>query len=153
MLDMRWLSIQKKPSVDSWRGLHLTKCLSWASLLAQTVKNLPVMWETRVQSLGWEDPMEEEMAIYSLVFLPGEFHEQRSLVSYNPWDGKELDTTLRLTHTHTERTSNKRKSNKLHYIKQKSCCTAKETELNGYLQNGRKYLPIIYLISIYLISS
>ena len=30
-----------------------------ASLLTQTVKNLPEMWETWVQSLGWEDPLEE----------------------------------------------------------------------------------------------
>ena len=33
--------------------------------MAQTVKHLPVMWETRVQSLGWEDPLEKEMATYS----------------------------------------------------------------------------------------
>ena len=35
-----------------------------ASLVAQTVKNLPTMWETQVQSLGQEDPLEEGMAIY-----------------------------------------------------------------------------------------
>ena len=34
------------------------------------------------------------------VFLPGEFHGQRSLVSYSPWGRKELDTTEKLTHTH-----------------------------------------------------
>ena len=28
----------------------------WASLVAQTIKRLPAMWETQVQSLGWEDP-------------------------------------------------------------------------------------------------
>ena len=42
-----------------------------ASLVAQTVKNLPVMWETWVQSLGWEDPLEEGMTTHS-IFLPGE---------------------------------------------------------------------------------
>ena len=31
------------------------------------------------------------------VFLPGKSHEERSLVSYSPWGGKELDTTLQLT--------------------------------------------------------
>ena len=31
----------------------------WASLVAQLVKNLPEMWETWVQSLGWEDPLEK----------------------------------------------------------------------------------------------
>ena len=40
---------------------------SWASLLAQTVKNLPVMQETGVQSLGWEDPLEEGMATQSSI--------------------------------------------------------------------------------------
>ena len=33
---------------------------SWASLVAQMVKRLPAMWETRVQSLGWENPLEKE---------------------------------------------------------------------------------------------
>ena len=40
---------------------------SWASLVAQTVKNLPAMWETWVQSLGWEDPLEKEMATHSSI--------------------------------------------------------------------------------------
>ena len=35
------------------------------SLVAQTVKRLPTMWETRVRSLGWEDPLEKEMATHS----------------------------------------------------------------------------------------
>ena len=38
---------------------------SWASLVAQTVKNPPEIRETWVQSLGWEDPLEEGMAIHS----------------------------------------------------------------------------------------
>ena len=37
----------------------------WASLVAQLVKNLPAMRETLVQSLGWEDPLEKEMATRS----------------------------------------------------------------------------------------
>ena len=32
--------------------------------MAQTVKNLPVMWEIQVQSLGWEDPLEKEIATH-----------------------------------------------------------------------------------------
>ena len=36
-----------------------------ASLVAQMVKNLPAMWETWVQSLGWEDPLEKGMATHS----------------------------------------------------------------------------------------
>ena len=37
----------------------------WTSLVAQLVKNPPAMQETRVQSLGWEDPLEKEMATHS----------------------------------------------------------------------------------------
>ena len=33
--------------------------------MAQMVKRLPTMWETRVRSLGWEDPLEKEMATHS----------------------------------------------------------------------------------------
>ena len=40
---------------------------SGASLVAQTVKNPPAMWETWVQSLGWEDPLEEGMATHSSI--------------------------------------------------------------------------------------
>ena len=36
-------------------------------MVAQTVKNLPAMWETRVPSLGQEDPLEEKMATHSSV--------------------------------------------------------------------------------------
>ena len=54
------------------------------------LKNLPVMQETLVQSLGQEDPLEKEM-VTTPVFLPGEFHGQRSLVSYNLWGHKESD--------------------------------------------------------------
>ena len=37
---------------------------SWASLVAQLVKNSPAMWKTRVRSLGWEDPLEKEKATH-----------------------------------------------------------------------------------------
>ena len=37
----------------------------WASLVAQMVKHLPAMRETQVRSLGWEDPLEKEMATHS----------------------------------------------------------------------------------------
>ena len=61
---------------------HPTR-LPWASLVAQMVKNLPLMQGTWVQALGWEDPMEEGMAPHSSI-LPGKFHGQRSLVGYSP---------------------------------------------------------------------
>ena len=40
---------------------------SWASLVAQTVKNPPAMRETQVQSLSWEDPLEKGMATHSSI--------------------------------------------------------------------------------------
>ena len=47
--------------------LYLSTIPLWASLVAQMVKNLPAMWETWVQSLGWEDPLEEDMATHSSI--------------------------------------------------------------------------------------
>ena len=41
--------------------------LEIASLVAQSVKNLPAVQETRVRSLGWEDPLEKEMATHSSI--------------------------------------------------------------------------------------
>ena len=35
--------------------------------MAQTVKNPPAMWETWVRSLGWEDPLEEDIATHSSI--------------------------------------------------------------------------------------
>ena len=53
------------------------------------------MRETWVQSLCWEDPLEEEMAP-TPVFLPGKSHGRRSLVGYSPLGCKESDTTEQL---------------------------------------------------------
>ena len=41
-----------------------SNCVTFTSLVAQTVKNLPAMWETQLRSLDWEDPLEKEMAIH-----------------------------------------------------------------------------------------
>ena len=46
--------------------------------------------ETQVQSLRWEDPLEEEMATHFSI-LAWKFHGQRSLAGYSPWGHKELD--------------------------------------------------------------
>ena len=40
---------------------------SWASLVAQLVKNLPAVWETWVQFLGWKDPLEKRKATHSSI--------------------------------------------------------------------------------------
>ena len=49
------------------KGIGYPLQYSWAFLVSQTVKNLPAMWETCVQSLGWEDPLEEGMATHSSI--------------------------------------------------------------------------------------
>ena len=64
------------------------------SLVAQLVKNLPVMRETWVQSLGWEDPLEKGRLPLP-VFWPRELHGL-----YNPWGRKESDTTEQLSLLH-----------------------------------------------------
>ena len=57
--------------------------------MAQTVENLPVVQETQVRSLGWEDPLEKGMATQSCI-LARESHGQKSLESHSPWGHKEL---------------------------------------------------------------
>ena len=42
---------------------------SWASLVAQLAKNLPALWETWVQSLGWEDPLEKGKVNHSSILV------------------------------------------------------------------------------------
>ena len=88
----RWTFVDKVMSLlfNMLSGLVMQQ-----SLVAQMVKCLPAMWETRVWFLGWEDPLEKEMAIHSST-LPGKAHGQRRLISYSPWGRKELDTTERL---------------------------------------------------------
>ena len=59
------------------------------------VKRLSTMWETWVQSLGWEDPLQKEMTIHSST-IAWKIPWKRSLVGYSPWGCKELDTIERL---------------------------------------------------------
>ena len=60
--------------------------------VAQTVKNLPAMQETVVQSLGQKDPLEKGWQP-TPVFLPGESHGQWSLMGHSPWGHTESDMT------------------------------------------------------------
>ena len=76
-------------SVGEWLGYPLQ--YSWASLVAQLVKNLPTMWKTWVQSLGWEDPLEKGKATHSSILSMG---SQRG---YSPWGGKELGMVEQLS--------------------------------------------------------
>ena len=50
------------------KGIGYPYLYCWASLVAQTVKKQPAMWETWVQSLGWEDQLEKGMATHSHIF-------------------------------------------------------------------------------------
>ena len=50
--------------------------------------------------LDWEDPLEEGMAT-DFSILAGEFHGERSLAVYSPWDLIELDMTEQTTHIYT----------------------------------------------------
>ena len=64
-----WRCLGKAPAFQPYCGnLNMKEIWSlWASLLAQTVKNPPVMRDTWVQSLGWEDPLEEGTATRSSI--------------------------------------------------------------------------------------
>ena len=80
------------------KELNTTKWLTNNNIplyVAQKVKHLPTMQETQVQSLGWEDVLEKDMATHSSI-LAGKSHGRRSLVGYSPWGRKESDTTERL---------------------------------------------------------
>ena len=69
---------------------------SYASLMAQMVRNPPAMWKTWVQTLGWEVPWRRAWQS-TPVFLPGESCGQRSPAGYSLWTPKALDMTERLT--------------------------------------------------------
>ena len=56
--------------------------------MAQIVNNLPAMQKIWIQSLGWDNPLEKGM-VTPPVFLPGEFHGQRSLAGYSSWGRKQ----------------------------------------------------------------
>ena len=64
--------------------------------MAQKVKNVPVMRETWVQSLGWKDPLEKKMASHSSI-LAWEIPRTEGLVGYSPWDHKGSDMTEQLS--------------------------------------------------------
>ena len=57
------------------------------------VKNLPAVQETWVQSLGWEDPLEEKMATHSSIPAWEIHRTKESLVGSSPWSLRELDRT------------------------------------------------------------
>ena len=100
---------------------------------SSVVRNLPAKQETGVQSLGWKNPPGVGHGS-SPVFLPGEFHGQRSLVGYSPQGRKEVDTT--------ERLNNSSSSNLAHFTEHSvlrvhpSCC--KWHPMSSYRQVDRE---------------
>ena len=60
--------------------------------MAQRVKRLPAIWETQVQSLGWENHLEKEMATHSGT-LAWKMPWIEKPVGYSLWGRKELDMT------------------------------------------------------------
>ena len=75
--------------------LHQSLCVDHNklfSLVAQSVKSLPAMWEIWVLSLGQGKPLRRKW-LPTLVLLPREFHQQRALVGYSSWGHEGLDPT------------------------------------------------------------
>ena len=71
-------------------GLGYPLQYSWASLVAQLVKNPPAMWETRVPSLDWENPLENGKATQAS-FWPG------FKTSWIPWPGFQTSWNVKLS--------------------------------------------------------
>ena len=80
--------------VITYKGTYKGKI---ASLIAQTVKNLPLRQDTWIRSLDGEDPLGKIPWRRKWqpipVFLPGKSHGQKSQVGYSPWGHKESDMT------------------------------------------------------------
>ena len=93
-----WRALQIEPNCFCCRVLlsedieRMFPC-GWASLEAQMVKHLPAMWETRVWSMGQEDPLEKEMATHSSVLAwkipwmedPGGLHTVHGFAKSRTW--------------------------------------------------------------------
>ena len=82
-LSFSWLADGEGRRQNSYHcNLALLSLLLRVSLVAQMVKHLPAMRETRVRSLGWEDPLEKEMATHS------------SILTWEPTDRRTRRTTI-----------------------------------------------------------
>ena len=66
------------------------------SLMAQMVENLPAVHIPELDPWVWEISWRREWQLTPL-FLPGEFHRQRSLAGYSPWGQRELNKTEQIT--------------------------------------------------------
>ena len=87
-----------KEMVDSKGGVLLAvKRALWASLVAQLVKNTPIVQETQVLSLGWEDLLEKKMATYTSI-LAWEIPWTEEPGRRQSMGSQELNTTKQLNH-------------------------------------------------------
>ena len=77
-------------------GLGCPLHYSWASLVDQTVKNPPAMWETWVWSLDWEDPLEKGTSTHSSVLA---WRVPWTEEPGSPWPHKVLDMTEQFSYT------------------------------------------------------
>ena len=100
-----WLQGPSQVDAKKWSQAHfkiIKGTAGWISLKGNggvsggsVVKNPPAKQKTQVQTLGREIPWRRKWQP-SPVFLPGEFHGQRSLAGYSPWGHKGSDTTEQL---------------------------------------------------------
>ena len=93
----------KESETTEWLYWETLSLYIEASLVAQTVKNLPVrwgIWETQVWSLGWKDPLEEGM-VTTAVFLPGEFPWTEELGRLQSIWSQRVRHNWATKHTHT----------------------------------------------------
>ena len=89
------VGVKKKKQAIKWEDLRSQKCIPFFLKKLKyrdfsgvsVVKNPPAVQETRVRSLGWEDPWRRKWQS-SPVLLPGKSQGQRSLVGYSPWVAK-----------------------------------------------------------------
>ena len=64
LVDLSWILVLERSPGE---GIGYPLLYSWTSLVAQMVKNPPAMRATWIQSLGWEDPLDEGMATHSSI--------------------------------------------------------------------------------------
>ena len=90
-----YLSIVLKNNQNTlFQEVQFDWSLEWASLVAQNVKNLSAMQETRVGSLGWEASLEKGRATHSSILAWRIPWTERSLAGLSPWDRKSQTRVL-----------------------------------------------------------
>ena len=80
-----WVKV--KNLIGAIFSLSSLKLQLWAFMVAKMIKDLPAVWETWVQSLGWKDLLEEGMATYSSILawkIEDIRHGYRGLIGYSP---------------------------------------------------------------------